>query len=262
MRTTIALASCVFVAILSAGGNAGQARGEERNYPSIDLVGKVSSFHLTHNWRAYYWRKDISFLLNDEKTGKTWRIVSRDMTPYEGRWLLGPTYTGLKVNWKSSPRVRVIGVGAIDRPSKQFYDLKLDEKNVGTALVVLVEVKPDTWKEYYVNNWIHRWGPDADRAIHAYYAGKELPYDVFGWIEGKACPYSKEARGLLKKFPDSRIFHGAVRSAPGTEFGYVLTIKHLMGKDPQTRASQCYFGNPGTLPKIDRYAPMKKSKKE
>ena len=259
--SVIVLASCVFVAALSTAGNSGQAHGTERDYSPIDLVGKASSFHLTHNWRAYYWRKDITFLLKDEKTGKTWRIVSRDMTPYEGRWLLGPTYTDLEVDWRSNPRIRVIGVGAIDRPSKQFYDLKLDEKNVGTAMVILVEVKPNTWMEYYVNNWIHRWGPDADRAIHAYYADKKVPYDVFGWIEGKACPFSREARVLLKKFPHSRIFHGAVRSAPGTKFGYVLTIEHLMGKDPKTRASQCYFGNPETLPKIDRYSPKTKSKK-
>jgi len=260
MRTTVALIPIVFVALLPAAGSAGQCPPEKRNYPPIDLTGKVSNFHLTHNWRVYYWRKDVSFLLEDEKTGKTWRIVSRDMTPYEGRWLLGPTYTGLEVDWKTKPRVQVIGVGAIDRPSGKFYDFKLDEENVGTAFVILVETKPGTWREYYVNNWIHRWGPEADRAIHAYYADKKPPYDVFGWIRGKACPFSKEAQAVLKKYPNARMFHGAVRSAPGTEFGYVLTIEHLMGKDPHTRASHCYFGNPDTLPPIDRYAPPKKSK--
>ncbi len=257
------------VALVVACGTVAEAQRGPRNHNPIDLTGRVSNVEEKHFFRAYYWHKDITFLLKDEKTNKTWRIVSRDMVPNEARWLFGPTYTDLKVDWKSKPRVRVVGVDAvdrpdtsgkdaIDRPAAKYYDFKLDEENCGTAMIIWVEVKPDVWKEFYVNNWFHRWGPKADKFIHSFYADKGKPYEVFGWWGGKACPFVKEAPKLFAKYPHGQLFHGYVKSAPGTEFGYVLTVENLMGKDPETRQSHVYYGDPKTLPPLDRYKPKGK----
>jgi hypothetical protein len=265
MRIVILLASVALVLTCSAVAEA------QRNYNPIDLKGRATSVVEKHFHRAYYWHRDISFLIEDEKTKKTWRIVSRDCMPNEARWMFGPTYTGLKVDWKSKPRVRVVGVDAVDRPdaggkqafdrpAARFYDLKLDEENCGTAMIIWVEVKPDVWKEYYVNNWIHRWGPKADKFIHSFYADKGKPYEVFGWWGGKACPFVKGSHKLFAKYPKGQLFHGWVKSAPGTEFGYVLTVKHLMGKDRETRESHVFHGDPKTLPSIHRYKPKGKGK--
>ena len=36
-----------------------------------------------------------------------------------------------------------------------------------------------------MNNWFHKWGPKADKAIHAYYADKPDPYDTYGFVFGR-----------------------------------------------------------------------------
>ena len=98
MRIISLLAS---VALVVACGAVAEA---QRDHNPIDLTGRVSNVLEKHFFRAYYWHKDITFLLTDENTKETWRIVSRDMVPNEARWLFGPTYTGLAVDWKSGPR--------------------------------------------------------------------------------------------------------------------------------------------------------------
>jgi len=222
-----------------------------REMKPVSLVGRATQFNHNPNWRAYYWREDITFLLKDENSGKTWRIISRDVTPYEARWRLGPTYLGLKVNWKAEPRVKVIGVQGIDRAPPAFYDLKLDKANVATAFVVLVEVKPRVWKEFYVNNWFHKWGEEADRTMHAFFADKKPPYDIYGWIPGKRAPFSKRSQQLIKQHEGAKIFRGFVRSTKDNPFGFELEVTHLLGKDPKTNRSKLFIGDPKEIPKLD-----------
>ena len=126
----------------------------------VELVGRATDFWFSRNWSSHYWREDFTFLLSQEGTQKTWRIISREPTPaYTFR--MGTTFTDLKVDWKKQPRVKVVGVKAVDRIPADFYDFKLTEPNLATALIVYVETAPKVWKEYYVNNWFHKWGDRA-----------------------------------------------------------------------------------------------------
>src|SRR5262249_12057429 len=153
------------------------ARAAERDLRPVDVVGVASGFETLRPWMSYYRGEDFTFRLKDAN-GKVWRVISREITPaYE--WRMGPTYPELKVDWASQARVRVIGVEGIDRLPETFHERKFDDGVVATAFVILVETKPDVWKEFYVNNWFHKWGPDADRTMHALYADRKLPYDVY-----------------------------------------------------------------------------------
>jgi hypothetical protein len=143
------------------------ARGADAPKPApafVELTGTAEEYFSTRNWNSYYWREDFSFVLGEEG-GRTWRILSRAPTP-AWDWRMGPTYTGLAVDWKSKPRVRLAGVTGVDRQPAVFYDFKLDEPNLATAFVVWVETKPNEWREFYVNNWFHKWGDKVDRAVH------------------------------------------------------------------------------------------------
>src|SRR5262245_53511484 len=142
-----------------------------RDWQPVEMIGKARDFRAIRDYRAYYWRDDFTFLFDDEKTGKTWRVISREPTPAY-TWRMGPTRTGLKVDWARNPRVKLLGVAAIDRIPVEFHDLKLDEKNTLTVLVLWVETQKDKWEEFYVNNWFHKWGDRADNAVYAAYAGR------------------------------------------------------------------------------------------
>jgi hypothetical protein len=226
-----------------------------RDMRPIEITGRATEFYHTRNWRVYYWRQDISFLLTDEKTGKVWRIISRDGSPYEARWYLGPTYTGLKVDWKSRPRLKVVGLEGIDRPYARFYDLKLDEQNIGTALVILAETKTGVWKEFYVNNWFHHWGKEADLAIYGFYAGKKSPYEISGWIHRNRNRYDSPSRALIAKYPEARVFRGYVHSAKDSEFGYEIKVVNLMGKETRTRRPVMLYGNDVAVLVLDKIPP-------
>ena len=216
----------------------------------VELVGRASDFRYIRDWSHYYWREDFTFLLKDHKGGKTWRVISREPTPAY-RWRLGTTFTGLKPDWKGRPRVKVFGVTGVDRIPPTFHKLKLDEPNVATAFVVWVETAPGQWKEYYVNNWFHQWGDRTDRAAHKLYAGKKAPYDVYGFINGQAAPFSKEARALLARHKGARMFHGLIREAPGTPFGYEIDLLHLVGQD-SGGSGVVLHGNPKAIPLLDQ----------
>jgi hypothetical protein len=100
------------------------------------------------------------------------------------------------MDWKKKPRVKVVGVTGVDRLPAEFYKFKLDDPNLATALVVYIETRKGQFSEYYVNNWFHKWGPKADKAIHYLYAGKKAPYDIFGFINGQAAPFCKQSQAL------------------------------------------------------------------
>ncbi|MBI1829877.1 MAG: hypothetical protein HYR84_00335, partial [Planctomycetes bacterium] len=131
---SIAILGCL--AVMNAPLYAQQAAPQ-----AIELVGKAADFHFTRNWNSYYWRDDFTFMLKDEKSGKTWRILSREPTPaYD--WRMGTTFTALKPDWTKQPRVKIVGVTGIDRLPATFYDFKLNEPNIATAHLVYVEVTP------------------------------------------------------------------------------------------------------------------------
>jgi hypothetical protein len=224
---------------------------------AVELVGRATDFFYTRNWRIYHWREDLTFQLKDEKRGETWRVISREATPHNS-WLLGPTYTGLKVDWKRNPRVKVVGVEGIDRAPATFYDRKFTEPHLATAFIVLVETAPDKWQEFFVNNWFHRWGPMADGPIHAAYADKQSPYEIYGWISGKRAPYSKASTTIMAKYPSARVFRGFVHATKDNPFGFELQITHLIGKDPKTDVTTILYGDPKLVPPLDTRAPKKK----
>src|SRR5262245_38844722 len=110
-----------------------------RNYPYREFEGVAEDFQYTRNWRSYYWREDCTLLAGDD-AGKLHSIIGPEPPPRSGH-RFGPPYTGLKFDWKSKPRVRIIGVQAIDRQPEEYYDVKLDPKATFTAFILRVQTK-------------------------------------------------------------------------------------------------------------------------
>ncbi len=224
-----------------------------RNYPYIELEGKVEEFRFIRNWRSYYWRQDCTLLVRDD-AGKVHRVISREPTPWSGH-RLGTTYTGLAVDWTKQPRVKIIGVQAIDRQPEEFYDLKLDAKETVTAFIIRVE-----GKDFYVNNWFHKWGDDTDRKMLKHYANDLPHYTVYGYYNGIAAPWDAEGKKLLEKYPDANIYHGRVVPAKN-EIGYELRILHLLGRDKKTARYEVMYGDPNGVEKLDGARPSEANKK-
>ena len=224
-----------------------------RNYSYIELHGKVEQFHFTRNWRSYYWRQDFTLVVRDD-AGKAHRVISREPTPWAG-YRLGTTYTGLAVDWIRQPRVQIIGVQAIDRQPEEYYDLKLDPKNTVTAFIMRVE-----GKDFYVNNWFHKWGDDTDKKMLKHYANDSPHYTVFGYLGGIAAPIDAEGKKLLDKYPDTSIYHGRVVPTKN-EVGYELRILHLLGRDKKTAKYEIFHGNPQEVEKLDGTPPPDVKKK-
>ena len=215
----------------------------------VEMTGTASEFRTYRDWQSYYWRDDFQFMFKEDGTGKTWRIISREPTPAY-HWRMGPTTTGLKVDWKMNPRVKIAGVAGVDRLPAQFHDLKLDDKHIATVLVLWVETSPGKWSEYYVNNWFHKWGDRADASIHKLHADKKAPYDVYGFINGQAAPFSKESQALIAKQPKARMFHGLIRTAKDNPFGYEIELLHLVGPDAGGNGV-VHHGDARTIPVLD-----------
>ncbi len=214
----------------------------------VELVGKASEFYFTKNYNSYYWREDFTFLLKDETTGKSWRILSREPTPaYD--WRMGTTFTGLKPDWKKEPRVKIVGVTGVDRLPATFYDFKLNDPNIATAHLVWVdganEPKKNDWKLYNSNNWFHKWSIEADPFIYRHYADKTAPYDIYGFINGQAAPFSKQSQLLIETHKKARMFHGVIRTARNA-FGFEIEVLHLVGPDKGGNGV-VFFGDPKTL---------------
>lgn len=219
----------------------------------VELTGRATDYFYTRNWFHYYWREDFSFLLHEDGTGKTWRVISREPTPAY-RYRMGPTYTGLAVDWKARPHVRVIGVRGVDRLPPEFYHFKLDEKDLATAFVVRVETKPGEWKDFYVNNWFHQWGDKADPFVYKSYADRKAPYDIYGFINGQTAPFSKTARALIERHKNARMFHGLIRTTRDNPFGYEIELLNLVGPDKQGNGTS-FYGDPGLIPALDEKKP-------
>ena len=238
----VAIVQCLFWAapLLSA----------EPNLQAVDLTGTAREFRAYRTWNSYYWGEDATFLLEDD-SGKTWRVITREITPaYE--WRMGPTYPGLTVEWKRRPRVQVVGVRGVDRLPPEFHDLDLKDQPVVTAFIILAEAGPGEWKEWYVNNWFHKWGPETDRIMHKRFADRKAPYDIYGFVEGMAAPFDAKSRLIVEKHPPGRLmYHGRIRTAQDTPFGYEVELLQLIGRDPQTGGSANLYGDVNEMPKLD-----------
>ena len=216
----------------------------------VELIGKATDFFFTKNYNSYYWREDFSFLLKDEKTGKTWRILSREPTPaYD--WRMGTTFTALKPDWKKEPRVKIVGVTGVDRLPAKFYDFKLDEPNIATAHLVYVEIPKGNWKLYNANNWFHKWSPEADPIIYSHYADKQAPYDIYGFIKGQSAPFTKKSQELIDKHVGARMFHGVIRTAKDQTFGYEIELLHLIVQD-KGGSGIVVHGDAKTMPLLEK----------
>ena len=251
----------VIVSLLLIGLSSNFALSAEKpaaDKEPVEVIGRASGYWFTRNWSSYYWREDFTFLLEDEKTGKTWRIISREPTPaYHFR--MGTTFPGLPVDWKAKPRVKVVGVKAVDRIPAEFYKFKLDDANLATALVVFVETKPKQWKEFYVNNWFHKWGKEADKKLHRLYAGKSAPYAVYGFVRGQTAPFTKKSQAIIDKNKDnpSLMFHGRILATKSNDFGYEIELIDLIGRDVRTGGHTMLHGDGKSIPLLDGKKPEK-----
>ena len=246
--------------------------GTPHNWPLVELTGRAEEFYFNHNWRAYYWRDDFAFRLREQGTQKVWQVISREPTP----WCdlrLGTTYTGLKVDWtgaagsatgRSRPLVKVVGVKAIDRTPQEFYGRKLDPANTVTAFIVWVDADGNgQMKEWFINNWFHAWGKEADVAILKHYADKPKPYDVYGHMGGIAAPFSKRSQPIVDRLrkKGAYIYHGYVRTTKDNPVGYEVEVIHLLGRDPETKKYGILYGDPSALVKLDGTPPLEAAKR-
>ncbi|MFO0969163.1 MAG: hypothetical protein U0793_26715 [Gemmataceae bacterium] len=243
MRTSL-LAVVLLPSVALAGPT------KERDWEAVEATGALSDYWYKRYYRAYYWAEDFTFLFKDD-AGKTWRVISREPTPaYE--WRMGPTYLERKT-WKDGTRVKLVGVKAIDRIPVEFPEHKLDEKNIVTALLLWVEKAPGEWRQVYVNNWFHIWGPRADRKIYAYYADKGPPYHLFGFARAQAAPFDARGRDVIARNKDnpSLMFQGRVKTAKGTDFGYEIELIDLIGRNVKSGGSTLLFGDAKTIPRLE-----------
>lgn len=246
--------------LIAANTNAADA--PKRDWDPVELVGTASDYWFTHNWRHYYWREDFRFKLKEQETGTEWQFISREPTPaYD--WRMGTTFTNLQVDWKANPRVKVLGVKAVDRLPEEFYDLPLKHPHLATVFVVQVE-QAGQWKDFYVSNWFHKWGDRADKAVYSFYADKPAPYDIYGFSSAQAAPFTKQSQGILDqlKASDPRMFHGRIKTAKGTQFGYEIELIDLIGNDKKTGNGSIVYGDGKTIPKLDGRKPQEEGKQK
>src|SRR5439155_15583270 len=95
-----------------------------------------------------------------------------------------------------------------------------------------VQVKGE-WKDFYVNNWFHKWGVETDRKMLPHYASSDPSYTIYGYLGGCAAPFDAEGKKLLEKYPDANIYHGRIVAASNA-VGYEIRVLHLFGRDRKT----------------------------
>ncbi len=230
--------------------------------PYRELTGKATEFRHVREWRSYYWREDFTFVLKTDD-GKSVRVISREPTPWTDL-RLGTTFTGLKVDWAKEPRVRVIGVGGIDRIPAEFPGLKLDGPSTATAFIVRVSMRPGVWADYFINNWFHPWGKEAGRKMLAHFAAGGTAYTVYGFLNTIAAPLDAAGQAVVKKYEADYggiIYHARVARAD-TPAGYELKLLHLMGRHKKSLDYRVFHGDPKTLIKLDGTPPPKDKPKE
>lgn len=237
--------TAALLAVLSA------AIQEKPDLPYVELEGTVEEFRSFREWRSYYWREDFTLVLRDDAR-KAHRVISREPTPWNDL-RLGTTYTGVRIDPARRPRARIIGVRGVDRTPAEFYGLRLDERAV-TAFIVRLRGDDGAWKDFYINNWLHRWGADADRKVLAHYATEDPNYTVYGYAGGIAAPFDAEGKALLEKHSDygGVIYHARVVKAGD---GFELRALHLMGRHKTTLRYEVFHGDPAGLVRLDARKP-------
>jgi hypothetical protein len=253
----------IWATLLLSGAARGIAAGEERDYTVVELTGRAEEFFFKREWRSYYWREDFAFLLREEGTEKVWRIISREPTPFCG-WRCGTTYTGLKVDWTNRPKVKLVGVRAVDRTPAEFHGWKLDEQDTVTAFVVQVDADGNgEMKDWYINNWLHHWGEKANAAVVKIYIDRDKPYDVYGWVGGFDVPFDKEGQALVEKHKPcgKMIYHGAIRTTQDNPKGCEIRLIHLFARNARTGGYDCVLGDVKSMIPLDGNAPPEAKQK-
>jgi len=227
-----------------------------------ELEGRAEGYTFTRQWSSYYWREDFTLLVRDDK-GEVHRVISREPTPWTDL-RLGTTFPKLAVDWKARPRVRIIGVRGIDRLPAEFPGLKLDPRRTTTAFILRVQAgkegKKPAWRDFYVNNWFHKWGADVDRKVLAHYANAGPDYTVYGYLNGIAAPFDEAGKKLIAKYEplySGIIYHGRVVKADNVA-GMEVRVLHLMGRHKKTLNYEVFHGNPKELIKLDGTPPPKR----
>ena len=214
-------------------------RAEPRIFPTL------------RNWSSYYWREDFTFLLRDDK-GQLHRVISREPTPWTNL-RLGTTYTGLKVDWQSKPRVKVIGVQAIDRQPANYYDLKLDPDKDRSRLSFCASSKTTSGRIITSITGSTIGARKRAEKMVPHYANDSPHYAVYGYLNGIAAPFDKEGQELVKKYEGEYsgiIYHGRVKKA-NNDVGYEVQIVNLMGRHKKTLDYNVFYGKPGLIPVLD-----------
>jgi hypothetical protein len=194
-------------------------------------------------------------MLRDD-AGKLHRIISREPTPWNDL-RLGTTFPVTEVDWSKKPRVEVIGVSGVDRIPLEFYDLKLEGEITTAFLVRLLGDGKEKARDYYVNNWFHKWGEDADRRIPAQYARTEPQYSIYGYLSDHVTPFDAASGELIAKLTPEYsgvIYHARVEKAEN-KFGYALRLLHLLGRHKQSLEYRVFHGDPEQLIKLDGRKP-------
>jgi hypothetical protein len=258
MKTSSLLGGAPGVALvlITAVSLVNYAAPAEPDYAYVELEGAAEEFRDFREWRSYYWRDDFTLVLRDEE-GKRHRVISREPTPWTNL-RLGTTYTALKVDWRKQPRVKVIGVRAIDRTPVEFYDLKLDPRETVTTFILRVQTADKAkWQDFYVNNWFHNWGKEANGKVLANYATDDPHFTVYGYLGGIAAPFDAAGQKLLEKFsPDyGGIIYPARVEKAKNEAGYELRVLHLMGRHRKTADYEVFHGDPAQLMRLDQRKP-------
>jgi len=232
------------------------AYAAEREYTYVELEGVVEDYQYYHKWRAYYWREDFTILVRDDQ-GVQHRVISREPTPWTNL-RLGTTYPKSKIDWKAKPRVKLIGVKAIDRTPAEFYDVKLDPKQTITAFIVRAkQTEKASWQDYYVNNWFHRWGKETNLKMLSHYANDDPHYTVYGYLRGIAAPFDSESQALLDKYAETYrgIIHHARVVKADNPVGFELSAIHFMGRNKKTLRYEVFFGDSSKLRPLDQKKP-------
>ena len=137
---------------------------------------------------------------------------------------------------------------AIEAPSALAVDsARVEVRDKGAA----------RWRDYFVNNWFHRWGADTDRKILAHYANTDPHYSVYGYLGGIAAPFDAAGQELIKRYEPvytGIIYHGRVVAAKN-EAGFEIRVLHLMGRHKKTLRYEVFHGNGAELVKLDQKPP-------
>jgi hypothetical protein len=244
------LAARVVMLLVLAVTCATNSYADDKGRKLLVLTGKAEQFKFRRDYAGYYWREDFSFKIKDEKTQKTWNVISREPTPVQ-EYRCSTTYPGLKPDWSKTPRVKVVGVSGIDRIPVKFYGQKPNPEITMTAMILFVETgKKKELKEFYVNNWFHHWGQKADVNILKYYADKGKPYNVYGFVGGIAAPFDKGSQKIIDSHQGKKIYHALVRKTDKNLVGYELKIVNLLVRDKQNSYIVRY-GSKDNLVRLD-----------